>query len=342
MTGEAMIATPEHLIEAPEAPAALAEADLLSDVLSHVRLCGAIFLRGEYSAPWAFDSPESDELRKMLAPGAERLVLFHIIREGRAWVSAEGQEIEAVAGDIVVLPYGHRHVMGSPEATDIRPIAELLPPPPWPSMPVCRFAGGGDNTGLVCGYLQCDELLFNAFLRRLPPLFRVRPEPGPAADWMAACVAYALTETEQPRQGRGIVMTRLPELLFVEALRLFAEQGSGKGGWLAALKDPVAGRALGLLHADPAHGWTTEELARRAATSRSVLGERFRALLGQSPIQYLTQWRMQVAADLLRTTGLKLSEIAERCGYGSEEAFSRAFRRQLGQWPAHWRETQRS
>lgn len=332
-----MTAAPNEVIEKPDSLAG--RSDTLSDILSRVRLSGAIFLRGEYTAPWAFDSPECEDLVQLLAPGAKRLILFHIIREGRCWVSARGERVEMQAGDIAVLPHAHRHLMGSPGCEMPVPIAEVLPPPPWPAVPTCRYGGGGENTGVICGYLKCDELLFNPLLRLLPPLFRVRPRPGAAMEWVQACVRYALDESAHARPGAANVMARLPELLFIEALRLYAESLPPEGtGWLAAMGDPVVGSALSHLHADPAHKWSVTELATRSFTSRSVLDERFRRLLGRSPMRYLTEWRLQLAADLLRTSRMKLAAVAERVGYESEEAFSRAFRRHAGESPARWRE----
>lgn len=336
----AMIDTPDVLIETPDVLNERSRTDLLSDILSRIRLSGAIFLRGEYSAPWAFDSPESHDLVDLLAPGAERLILFHIIREGQAWVGARGEYIELEPGDLAVLPHADRHLMGSrPERTEPVPIADLLPPSPWQGVPICRFAGGGDNAGVVCGYLKCDELLFNSFMRRLPPVFRVRPPTGPCLDLINACINYALDERSHPPGGSAPLMTRMPELLLIEALRLYSEDNASDTGWLAAISDPVAGRALALLHAEPARRWTVDELACRAATSRSVLDERFRKLLGQPPMRYLTEWRMQVAADLIKDTGAKLAAVAEAVGYGSEEAFGRAFLRHLGVTPGQWRNT---
>jgi AraC-like DNA-binding protein len=333
----AMIETPDLLIKTPQLPNERHKTDLLSDVLSRIRLSGAIFLRGEYSAPWTFDSPEARDLVDLLAPGSERLILFHVVREGRAWVSARGERIDLEPGDLVVLPHADRHLMGSMEFAEPVPIADLLPPAPWQGVPVCRFDGGGENTGVVCGYLKCDDLLFNSFLRRLPALFRVRPPAGPARELIQACIGYALDESRHQRQGGATLMARMPELLLIEALRLYSEQAEADTGWLAAINDAVVSRALALIHAAPTARWTVEEMACRAATSRSVLDERFRNLLGQSPMRYLAEWRMQLAADMLKNSSAKLAAIAQAVGYGSDEAFSRAFRRCLGVSPAQWR-----
>jgi AraC-like DNA-binding protein len=330
-----MIETPVDLIETPRHVGGSDRSDLLADVLSHVRLSGALFLRGHYAAPWAFDSPDPPDLVRLLAPGAERLIVFHAIRRGSVWVSAGGQRVDAVVGDVVVLPHGDRHVMGSPDAVEAVPIADLLPTPPWAGVPVCRVDGPGEVTEVACGYFRCNELLFNSVLRQLPPVFRVRPG-GATADMLTAAVRYIMEAPSGASRSGGSLQSRVPELLLVEALRLFAEAGSPTG-WLAATGDPVVARALKLLHENPTHGWSVEELARAAASSRSVLNERFHELLGQSPMRYLLNWRMQIAADLLRTTGLKIADIAERSGYGSDVAFSRAFQRHVGVSPAQWR-----
>jgi AraC-like DNA-binding protein len=336
-TPDKMIETP--LVASPSTYAASAiKADLLSEMLSHVRLSGAVFLKGVYSTPWALESPGPRELVELLAPGAQRLILFHIIREGRAQVTAANARVELEAGDVAILPHARQHQLGSPELAVAVPIASLLPTPPWDSVPILEFGGGGAPTNIVCGYFLCDELLYNSVLRHLPEVFRVRPTKGAAADWITASIGFALDQSPGGRLGHAMLMARLPELLLMEALRLYSEQHNVTTGWLAAISDPIVSRALGLLHAEPAHEWSVEELAQRAATSRSVLGERFRALLGQSPIHYLIEWRMQLAAGLLRTTPLKLAEIAERSGYGSEAAFSRAFQRHLGMPPALWRD----
>jgi len=334
-----MTETPDVLTEAPRVAHTGDRTSLLSDVLSHVRLSGALFLKGRFTEPWAFDSPGSCVLAELLSPGAERLIVFHKVIEGRAWVSANGHHVELEAGDLAILPSSHRHLMGGPGLVDPVPISMLLPPTPWDGIPVITHGGGGaDGAEMVCGYFACDELLFNAFLRSLPPVVKVRPE-GSTAALLDAALTYALEDGELC--GGTIQAKRVPELLLVEALRLYSEKSEPATGWLAATGDIIVSRALKLMHDDPVRDWSVDDLARGAHTSRSVLGERFRALLGQSPIRYLVEWRMQLAAGLLRSTQLRLAAIAERAGYGSEAAFSRAFRRHLGQSPAEWRDNNR-
>jgi AraC-like DNA-binding protein len=335
-----MIDRPARLIETPPVlPPPVGEdvrADLLSDVLKHIRLSGALFLRGSYTAPWGLESPGNCDLVDLLAPGAERLLVFHVVREGEVVVRAQNRRVELSAGDVVILPNADRHVMESLDTSGATSIRELLPPAPWNDIPVVSTGGGGEPAEIVCGYFRCDELLFNAFLRRLPPIFKVRPE-GRASVLLGAAIDYALEDGS--RSGGVTAMAHVTEMLLSEALRLYADQADDSSGWLAATSDPVVGRALKLLHAEPLRDWSVDELARRSNSSRTVLGERFKALLGQSPMRYLVEWRMQLAADLLRTTSIKLADIAERTGYGSEAAFSRAFSRHVGMSPAQWRDS---
>ena len=180
-------------------------------------------------------------------------------------------------------------------------------------------------------------MLFDPVLRALPSMFVVRPT-GPAAAWVTASVEYAMQATQFSPTG---VNQRLPELLFTEVLRIYLSESANPEltGWLAALRDPVVGPALSVLHTRPAHEWTVAELAHTVATSKTVLIDRFNLLLGRPPIRYLTEWRLNLASGLLRTTQSGITEIATRVGYTSEEAFSRAFKRSLGKSPAHWRDS---
>jgi AraC-like DNA-binding protein len=325
-----LTAQPDRLTEAPDPPATR----LLEDVIGVLRLAGAFVLRTELTAPWAYESPTAAEIRAMLGPDVDRILLFHTFPEGRCTLSlASGESVELEAGDVVVLPYADQHTVRSHgHAGEPVPIRQLLPPQPWDGLPVVRYGGGGAPTRMVCGYLRCDDLLFNPFLRALPRVFRVRPPDGPASDWLRATQRYAL-EGASPAASQ-----RLHELIFVEVMRLYVERTAPEQtGWLAALADPIVGRALLHVHRAPGHDWTVASLAARAGTSRSILDDRFRKLLGRAPMRYVAEWRLQLAAHLLRTTALGLAEIGGRVGYESEAAFNRAFRRQMGSPPARWR-----
>lgn len=318
-------------------PPATAEA-VLNDVLRWLHFAGGLFLRAEFTAPWAYDSPAGEALASALKPGAKRLILFHVVAEGRCTLALPGSEsVSLDTGDVVILPYGHQHRVGSEADVPAVDIAELVPPLPWRRMPVIRYGGGGSPTQIVCGYLHSDDFAFNPVLGAMPRLMHLRPAGTPLAPWVEASFRYALHVTESRRSTDDVLLQRLPELLFVECLRLYVRRVQ-PGGWFAALTDPVIGRALQLVHARYAQPWTLETLARQAATSRSRLDERFRRRLGLAPMTYLGQWRLQVAAQLLRTTTRSVADIAENVGYGSEASLGRAFKRYAGMSPATWRQ----
>lgn len=312
---------------------------VVPQVLELVRLTGAIFFRSDFRSPWAYRSPPSVEIDAAL-PGSGSLVMFHIVAAGSCWVSLEdGARHDLSRGDVVVLPYGDVHMFGSRDPAEPVLVTSLLPPQPWTDVPHIDYGGDGEATQVVCGFLRGDAVLFDPVLRALPPLFVVHPEPGPTADWVQASVDYAMAAS-RPAAGDGTrSRPRLPELLFTEVLRIYLTGTADPEltGWLAALRDPVVGRAVALMHADPARDWTVADLATAAMTSRTVLVDRFRDLLGRPPIRYLTEWRLNLASGLLRTTDLGVAEVATKVGYESEAAFSRAFKRALGSAPAHWR-----
>lgn len=316
--------------------------DALSETLRVVRLVGAIFIQGRFTAPWCYQSPRADTAAAVLEPGAERVVIFHLITEGECLVEmGAGQPpLRLSAGDAVVFPQGHPHRMASEPGlapAPSKPLGDVLSRRP---RQLC-YGGGGATTRLVCGYLACDARLARMLLAGLPPVVRVNVRGSNAGIWLEASVRYALAEARSPRPGGAGVLAKLAEVLFIEVLRLYmSEQSVGRTGWLAGLGDRIVGAALNALHQRPAHAWTLEELARAAGTSRSVLAERFQHLVGSSPMQYLMQWRMLLAANLLTRSNAPLARIAEDVGYQTDTAFSRAFRREYGAPPAAWRRSQ--
>jgi AraC-like DNA-binding protein len=313
--------------------------DALSETLRVVRLVGAMFLQGRFTAPWCYQSPNADTAAAVLEPNAERIVIFHLITEGECFVEiGDDAPVRLIAGDAVLFPQGHAHRMtsqpGLPAASGGRNLGEVFARRPRQ----IAYGGGGATTRLVCGYLACDARLAKMLLAGLPPLVRVNVRGSNAGIWLEASVRYALAEARSPRPGGAGVLAKLSEVLFIEVLRLYMnEQGEGRTGWLAGVGDRIVGAALNALHRRPAHAWTLEELASEAATSRSVLAERFQHLVGSSPMQYLTQWRMLLAANLLSGSNAPLARIAEDVGYQTDTAFSRAFRREYGTPPAAWR-----
>ena len=309
----------------------------VGSALAGLRLDGAIFFRAEFTERWAYRSPTSEQLTRILRPGAARLIIFHIVAAGACWVRLDdGERLWASEGDVVVVPYGDQHAMGGAETAAEVSIVDLLDPPPWRTLPVLHHGAGGPRTDIVCGYLHSEHPLFNPVLHALPPVFVVRPPEGPAATWIRSSVEYALVAGASAPQQDPIA-TRLSELVLLETLRLHLVTAPAiDAGWLAALADPVLAPAMARLHAAPARRWTVEQLARSVAVSRSVLDERFRQVLGRSPIRYLTDWRMHLAEDLL-AGGLSVAAAARRVGYDSEESFSRAFKRMHAVSPGAWR-----
>jgi len=315
--------------------------DALSETLRVVHLIGAIFINARFTAPWCYQSPRADSAAPLLEPGAERVVIFHLITEGECYVELEGESpVRLIAGDAVVFPQGHAHRMtsrpGLAPAQGGRLDAVLSRRPRQIS-----YGGGGATTRLLCGYLACDARLARLLLGGLPPVLKVNVRGSNAGMWLESSVRYALAEARSPRPGGAGVLAKLAEVLFIEMLRLYMnEQHEGRTGWLAAVADRVVGAALSALHKSPAQAWTVEELARVANTSRSVLAERFQQMVGSSPMQYLTTWRMMLAANLLSGSNAPLSRIAEDVGYQTDTAFIRAFRREFGSPPATWRRNQ--
>jgi AraC-like DNA-binding protein len=315
--------------------------DALSETLRVVQLVGAIFINARFTAPWCYQSPSADAAVKVLEPSAERVIIFHMIMEGECFVEMDNHSpVRLSAGDVVIFPEGDKHRMtsepGLAPASGAR-LEEVLARRPRQ----LSYGGGGATTRLVCGYLACDTRLARLLLAGLPPLVRVNVRGSNAGIWLEASIRYALAEARSPRPGGAGVLAKLAEVLFIEVLRLYMnEQGEGGTGWLAAVNDRVVGVALHCMHKDPAHSWTLEELAHEAHTSRSVLAERFRSLVGNSPMLYLTQWRMLLAANLLRRSNAPLTQVAEEVGYQTDTAFSRAFRREFGLPPVAWRRNQ--
>jgi AraC-like DNA-binding protein len=315
--------------------------DALSETLRVVRMVGAIFINARFSAPWCYQSPPADAAAPLLEPHAEKVVIYHLILEGECYCEMEGQEpLRLTAGDVVVFPQGHAHRMSSEiglvPASGSRLDVVLARRPRQ-----LAYGGGGAVTRVICGYLACDQRLASFLLAGLPRVVRVNVRGSNAGIWLETSLRYALVEARSPRPGGAGVLAKLAEVLFIEVLRLYMnEQQPGRTGWLAALCDRVVGSAIRLMHSNPAKSWTLEELAREVGASRSALAERFQTLVGSAPMQYLTQWRMLLASNLLCSSNISLARIAEQVGYRTDTAFSRAFSREFGCPPATWRRAQ--
>lgn len=309
----------------------------LGTALERLQIGGAIFLHAHYTEGWAFRSLPNEDLGALLAPEARRIVPFHVVAGGRCWIEVDGERHWADAGDVIVLPYGDRHEMGGSEDAVVVEVGTLVPTPPWEQMPFIEHGAGGETTHVVCGYITCEDPLFDPELRALPPVFVVHPE-GPAAQWVRASTEFALQQTALVDGARVQTPPQLVRLLLVEVLKLhLASAPAAERGFIRALHDPVVAAAMAVIHRAPEQKWTVTSLAAAGNVSSSLLDERFREVLGMPPIRYLTTWRMHVAQDLLASTVLGVAAIARRVGYESEEAFSRAFKRKHGIAPSLWR-----
>jgi AraC-like DNA-binding protein len=316
--------------------------DTLSEVLRAVRLTGAIFFSIDASEPWVAETPSGREIGPHIMPGVEHVIEYHVITAGSCWGGIVGEPpIKLETGDIIVFPQGDAHVMSSSPGMRGAP-GDAIPSGRTSRLPVAiKIDGGGtEHAEVICGFLGCDARPFNPLLATLPRVLHV-PRRG-SDGTLEQFVKLALSESAARRSGGEVVLARLSELLFVEVVRRHLSTLPPENvGWLAGLRDDGIGRALGKIHDRPAHAWSLEELAREVGMSRSVLAERFTHFVGVPPMQYLAQWRMQLAATLLSNTTMSLSEIAEQVGYGSEAALSRAYKRWVGMAPADFRRQRR-
>lgn len=313
--------------------------DTLSEVLRAIRLTGAVYFAVDASEPWVAEAPSAREVGPFIMPGVEHVIEYHVVVSGTCWGGVVDEPaIKLSAGDIIVFPQGDTHVMSSAPGMRGEPSLEAIRASAQGRLPLAMSmnGGGSEQARLVCGFLGCDARPFNPLLATLPKVMHLRARDGD--DILRRLVELAVAESSVPRPGSDCALSRLSELLFVEVVRRYVAQLPPEGvGWFAGLRDENIGRALQKLHERPTHDWSLEELGKESGLSRSVLAERFAALVGIPPMQYLAQWRIQLAASLLRSGKSSLAEIAERVGYGAEAALSRAFKRQVGVAPAHYR-----
>lgn len=310
--------------------------DPISDVLRHIRLNGAYFYCVNAHTPWSVEAPPSSELVQRIMPESEHLISYHVLVEGECWGGLVSEKpVRLHAGDVIVMPHGDPHVLASDRG--LRPILDPTDFDRERRLPFLRSLGkeGAERTMFVCGFLGCDLRPFNPLLASLPGFLHMPNRPG---SWVSNFAGAVVAELEQERSAGQVMLARLSELMFMEVVRWYFESmEEGHAGWLAALRDPVVGEALTLLHRNPERSWTLQELARSVGASRSVLAERFTKLVGQPPMQYLAQWRIQLAALLLDQSQATTATIASEVGYDSDAAFSRAFRKHMGMPPTLWR-----
>jgi AraC-like DNA-binding protein len=322
--------------------------DVLSEVLRAVRLSGAVFFQVEGSAPWVAESPAARSIAHLVMPGAEHVIEYHVVTRGTCWGGLIGEPaVRLHAGDVIVFPQGDAHVMSSAPGMRHPPDMELHRHPERGQLPIAvsfnNDAINAERAELVCGFLGCDSHPFNPLLANLPRMIHMKKELAHDGALLEHLIRVAVLESVARRAGSECMLARLSELLFIEVVRShLSTLPNETPGWLAGLRDEIIGRSLSALHDRPAQAWSLEDLAKEVGLSRSMLAERFHHYVGLPPMQYLARWRMQLAASLLSGTNLNLSDVADRVGYGSEAALSRAFKRLVGVAPSAWREGTRA
>jgi AraC-like DNA-binding protein len=314
--------------------------DAFSEILSNVKLSGALFFNAEFSAPWGFTAPASRTMTEYVAPGAPHLVVYHLLIDGSALINMEdGQSLPLSPGDVVIFPHGDPHMMRSgPEAGPPFPNYGITSKVKSRDLARLQAGGGGAVSRFVCGYMTCDPHLSRPILNGLPPVFKVNVRVDSAGHWLETSILHLVDEAASGRVGSEAMLAKLSEALFVDTLRRYVDSlPEHQSGWLAGARDSIVGKSLALLHGRVAHPWTIAALAKEAGISRSGLVERFSRFLSEPPMAYLTRWRLQLAAEALQKTSRGVADIATDVGYQSEAAFSRAFRREFGLPPGRYR-----
>lgn len=317
-------------------PAAVEEAivDELSVILSSLRITGGIYCTADLRTPCG------------LLFDPQKRPVFHIVDEGRIWIGMEDERrvIELQGGDMVLLPRGNCHtLLDEPERRTVRfdQMAEVG----GRIEDGCLYMGNqGPSARLLCGRFHIENEDINPFWTQLPPVLHLRGEEGKPPAWLRATTTLLAKEISAGRAGTHVMVNRLLEVLLVEVLRMWISDHKDAGpGWIRAMRDKQIAQAVALIHERPSESWTVASLASQVGMSRSVFAERFTELVGEAPLAYLTRWRMQVAATLLRGHEVpSMIHVAQRVGYATEPAFHRAFKRMLGVTPGDYRKQARS
>jgi AraC-like DNA-binding protein len=302
--------------------------DVLTDVLETVRVGAACYGRVEAAAPWGIGVEADEEDAR-----------FHVVLSGDCWLEVEGQDpVQLHGGDLVALPHGHAHSLSDALGGAVRPLSELIASGAGKCQSSITVGSGGAQATLVTGSFHFEDRRNNPLLSVLPNLIVLPGEMSRNVHWLEPTLKFIACEAASGRPGAQTVVSRLADVLFIQIVRGYlASLPAGASGWLGALGDPQIGAALGLIHQSPELDWTVQSLAARVAMSRSAFASRFARLVGEPPLAYVTRWRMQKAAGLLRQSSATLADIAERVGYDSEAAFSKAFKRTVGSAPGAYR-----
>jgi AraC-like DNA-binding protein len=306
--------------------------DALSEVLRLARFTAGVTLDATAQAPWSVAVPASASVARA-----------HVILDNHCVLRASGgEEASLHAGELVLLPHGDGHVIGSSLDGEAVPLASLVRAPVAGELVPIRIGESGEAARWVALHATCERHLADPLLACLPAVLRVDILGAPALNWLTASLGLNLSGSDAPPVGASARRDRLAELVIIEALRRHVHaQPSGGKGWLAGLNDRFVGRALALVHGRPSEPWTVEKLGRQVGLSRSALAERFSDVMGEPIFQFLTRWRLQLAAEHLLTTPRSIESIAKEAGYESAGAFSAAFKRKFAKTPTEWRRKSR-
>lgn len=312
--------------------------DAILDILHTTRLTGGIFLEAEFTAPWCVTSRIEPEDCAPFVPEPANIIGYHYVSAGKLLLETDGEPpVSVERGEIVVLPRNDVHQLAS--ALNLRPVSthDLIQPASDGGLARIVHGGGGEATRMLCGFLGNDTPN-DPLIRILPPVLKVNVAEGVSGGWIESSLKFAAQELAAGVVKSPPVLAKLTELLFMEAVRRYLMLlPPEQRGWRAGVRDPIVARALGLLHSRMEQRWTSEDLAREVGLSRSALAERFTRMMGEPPMRYLGQQRLQTAAQRLKASNESLVRIAFKVGYESEAAFNRAFKREFGVPPATWR-----
>jgi AraC-like DNA-binding protein len=297
------------------------EVEPIGEALHLLRMSGIFYSRNEFTAPWA-----------LVLPPMKDSLIFHVVTSGHCWLEVEGAPHRLLReGDLSLVPHGEGHRLASRPGVPGVGLFDLPREYASERYEVLRFGGDGEAVTLFCGAVRFDHPAARHLVNLLPRTITVDAADSLQTDWIQGTVRFMAAEARELRPGGETIVTRLADVLVIQAIRSWIERdAAAQTGWLGALRDPQVGRAIALIHREPAHSWTVARLAFEVAMSRSAFSARFTELVGESPMHYVSRWRMHVALTLLDDGGVSLGELAIRLGYQSEAAFSRAFKRIIG------------
>jgi len=316
--------------------------DPISDVFKTMRVASVVHARLEATAPWGL-MREAEAGKEVVHHSAasenspSHFAHFGMVSRGNCWLSVAGisDPLPLTGGDCFLLAPGSTYALRDNPRTRARSFCEVAPKN---DSNVIHYGGGGVPTTIVSGWFRFGQTSVKPLKRLLPPLILVRADQAQTLA-LHATLQLLASEMSEPAPGAEVMVNRLADILFIQCVRAHIASSSEtcKSGWLRAIFDPKIGAALKAMHERVENPWTVETLAAAAGMSRSAFALKFKELLGETPIEYLTNWRMYKATGLLQEDDRKMFEVAKSIGYDSDAAFSKAFKRVLGVAPREFR-----